>query len=329
MGFSCIRFITPKQTDPQWAVVHGTKLAALTEPYATLADLLTHGRQALTQAREAAPTIDLAEVEPLSPITTPAKLFCQGLNYASHREEVGVAREAKQNLIFGKDDSSLCGPNTDIIRPPECEMLDYEAELGLVFSRDITAAVTVTDDNLGDYIAGLLICDDVSARDLQFGAGFLQWFRGKGARTFCPTGPYLYLLDPGEATALYDLEVKLWVNGELRQDANTEQLIFRPPETLTDLSRSFDLRTGDCLLTGTPGGVIINAGPELAEILTTTLFKDGERQRAMVEHERDKGVRYLQKGDVIEITIRSPNGKIDLARILHERSAWVEFQREH
>ncbi len=314
MGFRCIRFRSGQSEQAQWGVVHDDAIAVLGEHYQTLAELLRDGGKSLEQARAGSPTVDLAEVEVLSPVTTPAKLFCQGLNYASHRAEVGVGREAKQNLIFGKDDSALCGPTTDIIRPPECEMLDYEAELGLVFSRDITSAVTVTDDNLGDYIAGLVICDDVSARDLQFGAGFLQWFRGKGARTFCPTGPYLYLLDPGEATALYDLEVKLWVNGELRQDANTDQLIFRPPETLTDLSRSFDMRVGDCLLTGTPGGVIIHAGPEMAKIITTTLFNDNERQSAMVAHEREQGVRYLQKGDVIEITIRSPDGKIDLGR---------------
>ena len=295
--------------DPQWAVVHGTKLAALTEPYATLADLLTHGRQALTQAREAAPTIDLAEVEPLSPITTPAKLFCQGLNYASHREEVGVAREAKQNLIFGKDDSSLCGPNTDIIRPPECEMLDYEAELGLVFSRDITAAVTVTDDNLGDYIAGLLICDDVSARDLQFGAGFLQWFRGKGARTFCPTGPYLYLLDPGEATALYDSGSKTL--GQRRTAPGRQHRTTDLPPT-RNLDRPVpQFRPAHRRLPPHrhPRRRHNQRRPRVSRDPHHHPVQDGERQRAMVEHERDKGVRYLQKGDVIEITIRSPTAK--------------------
>ena len=101
---------------------------------------------------------------------------------------------------------------------------------------EITEPVEVTDENLHQFVAGLVIFNDVSARDIQLIQG--QWLKGKSYRTFGPTGPYFYLLDQDEMNSIYDLELNLWVNDELRQSANTNQLLFKPAETITELSEN-------------------------------------------------------------------------------------------
>ena len=101
-------------------------------------------------------------------------------------------------MIFSKADSSLCGAYTEIIRPAHVQLLDYEIELGLVIGTEITEPVEVTDENLHQFVAGLVIFNDVSARDVQLLQG--QWLKGKSYRTFGPTGPYFYLLDQDEMT---------------------------------------------------------------------------------------------------------------------------------
>ena len=115
-----------------------------------------------------AETISLNEVTILSPVTTPARIVCQGANYSSHRAESGLeAKKPPFNLIFSKADSSLCGAYTEIIRPAHVQLLDYEIELGLVIGSEITEPVEVTEENLHQFVAGLVIFNDVSARDVQ------------------------------------------------------------------------------------------------------------------------------------------------------------------
>jgi 2-keto-4-pentenoate hydratase/2-oxohepta-3-ene-1,7-dioic acid hydratase in catechol pathway len=195
----------------------------------------------------------------LSPITANSTLLCQGLNYWAHAAEAGH-RERKQNLLFAKASSSLSGPYDDIVRPAGVELLDYEVEVGIVLRKDLTAGTVVDDDNIGSYVAGVVLCNDVSARDVMFGATFLQWFQGKSYRTFCPTGPVLYLLDePEVAKTVANLEISLTYKEAVRQSANTSQLIYKPAETLTHVATIMDLRRGDVILTGTPGGVILRA----------------------------------------------------------------------
>ena len=238
----------------------------------------------------------------LSPITADASIFCQGLNYQSHAEESSHSSR-KSNLIFAKASSSISGPYDDIIRPAEVELLDYEVEIGVVVKRDIGADETITQRELGSAIAGIVLCNDVSARDTMFGESFLQWFRGKSYRTFCPTGPVLVLLDEGEvASALEALEIRLWVNGELRQQASSDQLIYGPAETLTYIAKSMDLRRGDLLLTGTPGGVAAVATPQVVQILKEHLLAD-EVRREKLRHELSRGKPFLQPGDVVTATL--------------------------
>ena len=132
-----------------------------------------------------------------------------------------------------------------------------------------------------------------------FGASFLQWFQGKSYRTFCPAGPVLYWLERSEVReTLEHLQIQLWLNGELRQSASSAQLIFKPAETLASLSTQMDLRCGDMLLTGTPGGVTAPASPKLVEILKTHLMADAVR-RDELRVEMAKFRPFMKPGDVV------------------------------
>jgi 2-keto-4-pentenoate hydratase/2-oxohepta-3-ene-1,7-dioic acid hydratase in catechol pathway len=238
----------------------------------------------------------------LSPITVDATLVCQGLNYASHVQETRHG-DRKSNLIFGKASSSITGPYADIIRPTEVELLDYEVEFALLMRLALGAGDSVSPHNIGDYVAGIVLCNDVSARDIQFGESLLQWYRGKSYRTFCPVGPVLWLLDPAEvAPALDALNLTLAVNGESRQKASSQQLIFKPVETLNYVGSVLDLKAGDLLLTGTPGGVTAPVTPRMVEIIQTHLLHD-EVRRDQLRVEMTKGRPFLRHGDVVTASL--------------------------
>ena len=251
---------------------------------------------------ECGKAIQIEASQLLSPATMESRLVCQGLNYLEHAAEAQHAKR-RSNLIFAKASSSLNGPFAPIVRPPEVELLDYEVEIGLVLRTALTADAEVTDENIGTYIAGVVLCNDVSARDTMFGASFLQWFHGKSYRTFCPAGPVFYSLSPGEVAAtLNGLSIKLWLNDELRQSASSSQLIYKPAETLTHLARYLDLEPGDMLLTGTPGGVTSPASPKLVEILKTHLMAD-EARRDALRVEMTKTRPFMKAGDVVKTTL--------------------------
>lgn len=244
----------------------------------------------------------IAATRLLSPVTSDARLICQGLNYGAHAAEA-QQHVRRSNLIFAKASSSLTGPFSPIVRPEEVELLDYEVEIGLLMRQDIGEATSITDANIGDVVAAAVLCNDVSARDVMFGASFLQWFQGKSYRTFCPAGPVLYWLERAEVReTLEHLQIQLWLNGELRQSASSAQLIFKPAETLMSLSSQIDLRCGDMLLTGTPGGVTAPASPKLVEILKTHLMADTVR-RDELRAEMVKSRPFMQPGDVVTATL--------------------------
>ena len=247
-------------------------------------------------------TLRIGASQLVSPVTPDSRLVCQGLNYQEHAAEAQHAAR-RSNLIFAKASSSLNGPFAPIVRPPEVQLLDYEVEIGLVLRTALTAGVEVTDANIGTYVAGVVLCNDVSARDTMFGASFLQWFHGKSYRTFCPAGPVFYSLSPEEVSAtLNGLSIKLWLNDELRQSAASAQLIYKPAETLAHLARYLDLDGGDMLLTGTPGGVTSPASPKLVEILKTHLMADDARRDAL-RIEMTKGRPFMKAGDVVKATL--------------------------
>ncbi|MBM4763133.1 fumarylacetoacetate hydrolase family protein [Bacillus sp. B15-48] len=310
MGLQIIRF--EKDNVEQWGVVKGEDIFVLNEKYTSLAQFLEEGKEEARNVyqQENGEKVSLNEVTFLSPVTTPTKIVCQGANYSSHRAESGMdAKKPPFNLLFSKADSSLCGAYSEIIRPAHVQLLDYEIEVGLIIGTEITGPVEVTEENLHQFVAGLVIFNDVSARDIQISQG--QWLRGKSYRTFGPTGPYFYLLDQEEVASIHDLEVKLWVNDELRQSANTDQLLFKPAETIEELSEIMDFSKGDLIVTGTTGGVAMNLSPDVLSKVTDLTTPYEERYNTMLESQ-SKLSNYLKDGDVIRCSIKSADGTIDL-----------------
>jgi acylpyruvate hydrolase len=179
----------------------------------------------------------LSEVRLLSPIPAPPTVYAIGLNYARHVEETGATAPA-QPIVFVKVRGSVTGPGGPVRRPAVVEQLDYEGELAIVIGA-------------GGSIGGYCVADDVSARDLQ--GREPQWTRAKGADTFCPLGPWVTTAQEIENPG--DLRLRTWVNGELRQDTSTSDLIFDCREIVDFIAQTCTLVPGDVILTGTPNGV--------------------------------------------------------------------------
>jgi 2-keto-4-pentenoate hydratase/2-oxohepta-3-ene-1,7-dioic acid hydratase in catechol pathway len=243
--------------------------------------------------------LQIAAADLASPVTADRQIVCQGMNYADHAAESNHAGR-KDNLIFMKASSSITGPYDDVVRPSGIELLDYEAEVGLVLRQPITAPMQIDETNVGDYVSAVTLCNDISARDEMFGAGFLQWFKGKSFRGFCPTGPVLMALQPDEVVPLLsNLDIWLDWRRTRRQSANTSQFIFSPAQTLTNLSQFMDLAAGDMILTGTPGGVIAKATTPVATALRDHLFDDQGRRSALTAAMPPSD--FLQPGDVLRL----------------------------
>lgn len=314
MGISIVNYTTGNEAGGQWGVRRESGIYPIQDSFADHRQLMASyfsGREQFEASIGETP-IDTAQVRFNAPVTRDVQLYCQGLNYAEHRAESGASMAGdEENLIFMKAASSICGPNETIIRPRGCQLLDYEIELGLVLKRDLVEPTRVTEADLGEYIGGLVLCNDVSARDLMFGAPMLQWFKGKSQRTFCPTGPVLYLLDEADMAQLYSLELQLRVNGELKQNATTDQLIHRPAKTLSELSEFADLRAGDCLLTGTPGGILAGSSPKAALAILLNFTNDKKRREKFIRAQQARA-RFLAPGDTLELQIKTADGSIDL-----------------
>jgi 2-keto-4-pentenoate hydratase/2-oxohepta-3-ene-1,7-dioic acid hydratase in catechol pathway len=247
----------------------------------------------------------------LSPVTNPCQIICQGKNYLDHLLETGVQPKDKDfNILFTKADSSLGSPLGTLEIPKGVRLLDYEIELGLVIGKTIDAHTKITFENFSEFVVGIVVANDFSARDIQVPQR--QWFKGKSFRGFCPVGPFLYLFEKGEQEKIQNLDLELKVNGEVRQKANTRQLMFKPLETLQEIQTIFDLRIGDLLLTGTPGGVAMKVKPKtwFEEVMNGTQG-DKERFLRFVEDQAASG-RYLKAGDRVESRIFSEEQNIDL-----------------
>jgi 2-keto-4-pentenoate hydratase/2-oxohepta-3-ene-1,7-dioic acid hydratase in catechol pathway len=279
-------------------------------PADSLASFITHRAWQQASTRE---EFALEEVKLLSPVTAPCQVICQGKNYLDHLLETGVKPANKDfNILFSKADSTLAAPEGEVLRPEGVRLLDYELELGLVMKSVISGAKVITEQNLHEHVAGLVMANDLSARDVQVPQR--QWFKGKSYRGFCPVGPILYLMDENDFSRLNDLELHLSVNGETRQKANTKQMMYRPADTLTEVSRIFDLRTGDLLLTGTPGGVAMKVKPKSSLEEAADAFRSDREKFASFVAEQAMSPRYLKDGDVIESTIRSADGVVNLGQ---------------
>ncbi|MFC3150064.1 fumarylacetoacetate hydrolase family protein [Litoribrevibacter euphylliae] len=255
------------------------------------------------------PKLDTTEIELLSPITAPCRLICQGANYPSSRRELGMDPEDKSfNSLFHKSDASLSGPYDDIIKPDHVQLLDYELELAIVLGQSIESPQIITQQNLHQYVAGIVMVQDVTARDIQIPEG--QFFKGKSYRTFCPTGPYLCLLEPHEMHYLSQCQLKLSVNDELRQIDNSQNLIFKPEESLSELSHITNLSPGDMLLTGSPGGCALSVPPApLVKLMG--LLPERLKWQAFIKRQR-ANPQYLKAGDQIVASIGSADGEVNL-----------------
>jgi 2-keto-4-pentenoate hydratase/2-oxohepta-3-ene-1,7-dioic acid hydratase in catechol pathway len=188
------------------------------------------------------------------PIPRPGKIVCVGLNYRDHAEEQGVELPAAP-LFFSKFTTSLIGPGDPIVIPPVVQKCDYEAELGVVMGATVSR---IGRESALEAIAGYVVANDVSARDLQFADG--QWTRGKSPDTFCPVGP---LVPASEVPDPHALGIRARLNGETVQDSTTANLIFRIDEVISYLSQTSTLEAGDLILTGTPAGVGVFRTPQL------------------------------------------------------------------
>lgn len=321
MSMQVVHF-TDAEGGSAWGVVDGDQVVRLAEPFAGHRALLTHGAAALAAAAAGqGERLPLAGLGLLSPITRPTRLLCLGLNYAEHREETGQpAAKPAEMLFFPKAEDALAPPSGDIVRPAGVALLDYEIELALVLRRPIARGAVVTDETLGDHVAGIVLCNDVSARDDQFCSPFMQWVASKSHPGFCPTGPVLHLLAADAIGVIDNLDLECRLNGAVVQSINTRHFIFRPSEALTRLARFYSLEVGDCILTGTPGGVQMQIGAETRRILTEHFFDDAARRAAFVVDQLGRS-RYLQHGDLLELSIRSPDGRVNLGT---QRSRIVE-----
>jgi 2-keto-4-pentenoate hydratase/2-oxohepta-3-ene-1,7-dioic acid hydratase in catechol pathway len=293
-----------------WGVVEGDRVAPISGEYATTREFMREGAERARAMRGAGPeAFALADAEVLCPITPDRQFLCQAINYFSHMKESGFdPAQNPFNIFFTKAPSCLAPATTDIVCPKHVEFLDYEAEIGLVFSRDVSAPVNVTAANLHEYVGALVVVNDVSARDIQIPE--LQFYKGKSYRTFGPTGPYLTLVDAVDLARFDALRLRLTVNGEVRQNALASDMVHKPAPTLTELSGLQDWQAGDLLATGTPGGCALQA-PAAPLRMLAQVMPALPRQR-LIRRASRSNPRKLKAGDVIETRICTDDGKLDL-----------------
>lgn len=203
-------------------------------------------------------------------VTHPNKIICVGLNYRRHAEETN-SPIPETPILFNKFNNTLTGHQHDVKLPKTSSKVDYEAELVMVIGKE---AKYVDKANALDHVFGYCNVNDLSARDLQLRTS--QWLLGKSCDGFSPLGPYLVTAD--EVGNPNDLKVKTIVNGEVRQDSNTSDMIFHCDEIVSYISQHMTLVPGDIILTGTPEGVIMGYPPEKQQYL-----KDGDVMTIEIE----------------------------------------------
>jgi 2-keto-4-pentenoate hydratase/2-oxohepta-3-ene-1,7-dioic acid hydratase in catechol pathway len=285
--------------------------AALIETDATTTGELLADRDRIEAARATMDTVDPDSLELVSPVTAPCRVVAQMTNYASHVEDSGLDPETIPLTFFRKTSGSISGPYDDVVRPAHVRFLDYEAEIGLVIGRTLAVGTNVVADNWASFIAGLVVTNDVSARDVQLPK--TQFFESKSYPTFTPVGPALVLLDADELKRFGELRLRLWVNGEQRQDAVVDgDMVYSPLEALQSLSRFQRLDPGDLLLTGTPVGTALSAPSKPIEMIAS-LLPPATKWKVFFQKQA-RNPKYLQYGDIVEIAIGTDDGAIDLGR---------------
>ena len=224
------RVSVPGVEFPVYGVITGDKIELITGlPWPDISDPVA--------------ALNLADVKILAPVI-PSKVVCVGKNYADHAKEMG-GEVPTEPVIFIKPNTTVIGEGDFIVVPPQSQDVHHEAELAIVIG---ALAKNVEIDRADEVIFGYTCANDVTARDLQNSDG--QWTRSKSFDTFCPLGPWIETdLDPE------DLAISCAVNGELRQDGNTSDLVRSAREMVSWISHMMTLLPGDVILTGTPAGV--------------------------------------------------------------------------
>jgi 2-keto-4-pentenoate hydratase/2-oxohepta-3-ene-1,7-dioic acid hydratase in catechol pathway len=240
-------------------------------------DFIAQGKETIETAEDLIKEASSSDIESVSapvsavsllaPIAFPPKIICLGLNYFDHAAETD-SRIPDEPIIFMKPHTAIIGPNQKIIKPKFVKELDYEGELAIVMGKTAKNIPTAEAKN---HIFGYTVFNDVSARDFQFKDG--QWTRGKSFDTFAPTGPCITTENQLKNTD--GVIIRTWINGELRQNGTTKNMVFSVDDIVHHLSRVMTLEPSDVIATGTPAGV----------------------GHAM------KPKKYLQHGDVVRIEI--------------------------
>lgn len=302
--------ITILRTPDAWWVRTPDGAARIDTEATTTSRLLAEHEQ-IEAARGSTRTVDPAILDLVSPVTASCRVVAQMTNFASHVKDSGLDPDTIPLTFFRKTSGSLSGPFDDIVRPGHVRYLDYEVEIGLVIGRELPVGTQVTADNWASFVAGLVVTNDVSARDVQLPK--TQFFESKSYPTFTPAGPSLVLLDDDELKRFGDLRLRLWVNGELRQNSVVDDdMIYSPLEALQALSRFQRLDAGDLLLTGTPGGTALSAPPKPVEMIAA--FLPPALKWKIFFQRQAQNPKYLKHGDVVEVAIGTDDAAIDLGR---------------
>lgn len=234
-------------------------------------------------------TLDVSQLPLVAPnlrlgscIGSPGKVICVGYNSRLHNTQMGASPIGeKEMVVFLKPTSSVCGPNDPILYTRHTKKLDWEAELGVVIGKK---GKYISKQQAKDYILGYTCVNDLSERYLQFETGDKQYTKGKGFDNAAPIGPYLVTKD--EIPNSSDLQIRLWVNGELRQDFNTNDYIHNDEEVVSYLSQYFTLYPGDIISMGSAPGNAKSWGEDMFlkpnDTVTLTISRIGQQQQTVV-----------------------------------------------
>jgi len=283
--------------------------AARIDTAATTTGQLLADRAAIEAAAAGADSVAVDTLELVSPVTRPCRVVAQMTNFESHVKDAGMDPASVPLTFFRKASASINGPFDEIVKPEHVRLLDYEVEIGLVIGRAIAVGTSISDANLAEFIAGLVVTNDVSARDVQLPQ--TQFYEAKSYPTFTPVGPELVLLDAAELKRFGDLRLRLSVNGNERQNTLVEgDMLYRPLQTLQSLTQFQELAPGDLVLTGTPAGTALSAPPKPVEIIGN-LLPPAVKWRVFFKRQA-ANPRYLQDGDIVEASVATDDGAIDL-----------------
>jgi 2-keto-4-pentenoate hydratase/2-oxohepta-3-ene-1,7-dioic acid hydratase in catechol pathway len=249
-----MKFVSYKTKDN--IVESGILLGDSIQPLQSSRDgaLLAHIRSGAPEPAVAGGHVALGDVELVAPLMHPPRIFGIGLNYQEHAAESKM-KVQEVPTVFLKLSSSICGPDADVLLPPDATNPDYEAELAVVIGK---AGHRIDPADWEQYVFGYTIINDVSARGVQLATS--QWTLGKSFPTFTPMGPAIVTRD--EVPDPHALDIRLTLSGEVMQSANTRDLIFKIPALIAYLSSIVALEPGDIISTGTPPGVGLGRTPQ-------------------------------------------------------------------